>query len=56
MRNTDPEPTIQRPLGERVTPPIPPSPPTWQPKPGAQGIEIDGNGYMRTNIRPNSKF
>lgn len=50
MRNTDPEPTPQRPLGEKVTPKTPPSPQTWKPKPDAPEIEIGPNGQLRTNI------
>ncbi len=54
MRTTDPEPTLQRPLGEKVTSP-PPSTPTWKPKPGAPEIEIGPNGQLRTNIPGNDK-
>ena len=55
MRITDPEPTPQRPLGEKVTPKTPPLPPSWKPKPNAPGIEIasDGSGRLRTNIPGN---
>jgi len=53
MRTTDPDPTPMRPLGEKATPKPQPSPPTWQPKPGAPGIESDPSGRMRTNIPAN---
>lgn len=57
MRNTDPEQTPYRPLGEKVTPkPTPqPSQTTWQPRQNAPGIEIDSEGRMRTNIPANNK-
>ena len=50
MRNNDPEPTLQRPLGERVTKQTPSSQPTWRPKPDAPGIEISSDGKVRTNL------
>lgn len=50
MRNTDPDPKPQRPLGEKVIPATPPSPPNWRPKPNAPGIEIGSNGRLRTNL------
>jgi len=53
MRTTDPDPRPFKPLGEKVTPPPLPSGPTWKPKPGAPGIEINSDGKLRTNIPGN---
>ena len=52
MRSTDPDPQPMRPLGERVTPQPPNSPPT-SPKPtGPSGIVTDKDGRLRTTTHP----
>lgn len=56
MRNTDSEPRPFKPLGEKVTPPVSDSPPTWKPKPNAPGFETDSAGRLRTANHPLPEF
>jgi hypothetical protein len=49
MRTTDPEPTPQRPLGEKVVKPVPNSP-GWKPLEHNRQVEQDKNGNLRTQI------
>jgi len=50
MRTTDPDPAPFKPLGEKVTPPAPPTPPEWRQKPGAaEGVQENRDGKLRTD-------
>jgi hypothetical protein len=51
MRTNEPEPQVQRPLGERVVKPGPaPAAPEWKPLDHNKHVEQGPDGRLRTNL------